>query len=159
MSNRLIVAYVRSLAYGFVIMLLLLTWSLQKTVHGWTIPLTPFTSWIVLSWLLCYPSLRRQNPTLYSKNGEKMASYKTRALALHQEDKRHNHRDRRWTSNGVAVNPWMYNNSNTQSTDEILNPIYVFCEHLWATFLLILFGPIIATWLGLVWLWRQWKSH
>lgn len=150
--------YLRDLVTGLVIMLVLLTWSIQKTQTGWFIPLTPFTGWVVLSWLLCYPWLRRRYSELYRKNGEEMSSYKTRALALHREDQRQNHHGHRWTSDGVVSNPWFYNSSNTQSTDEILNPVYIFGEHLWATFLLILVGPLLILWQGLAWLWRRWQK-
>ena len=144
MQLKKIGRYAWTLLQGLGIMLLLLTWNLQWTAHGWRLPLTWFTAWVGLSWLLGYPFLRQHFSSLYHQNGSDMESYKNRALRLHQADIASHHTDRRWTSNGVAANPWSYGATATQTTDEILNPIYLFCAHLWATFLLILFGPVLV---------------
>lgn len=125
-------------------MLILLALNLERTQTGWTIPITSFTSWVFLSWLICYPVLRNKYQSLYSKNSGQFESYKHRALTLHHGDKRNSHVKRRWTTNGVDVNPLEYATRGTQSTDGIFNAILVFAEHLWATFLLILFGPLLA---------------
>jgi len=147
MTNRQIIwRYVLALLKGVFIMLVLLTWSLERTQTGWTIPVTYFTTWIFLSWFLCYPALRNKYQSLYSKNGERFETYKHRALTLHHQDKGNSHVNRRWTTKGEVVNPWEYTTGDTQSTDEILNPILIFAEHLWATFLLILFGPLLGVW-------------
>lgn len=135
--------YLILLAKGLFVMLLMLTWSLQQVAGRWIMPVTPITIWTFLSWLLCYPNLRAKFSDLYSKNNAGMESYKTKALKLHQQDISSNHKGYRWSSNGVATNPWAYSHDSTQSTDEILNPIFIFCEHLWITFLLILCGPIV----------------
>ncbi|WP_143462005.1 hypothetical protein [Levilactobacillus enshiensis] len=142
--------YLLTLLKGVVIMLILLTWDLKRTRMGWTIPVTDFTSWVFLSWLLCYPALRTKYQSLYSKNGERFETYKHRALTMHRQDMGNNHVKRRWTLNGVTANPWEYTTGTTQSTDEILNPVLIFAEHLWATFLLILFGPLLAVLAGVM---------
>jgi len=89
-----------------------------------------FTTWIFLSWLVCYPGLRQRYRSLYSRNGERFETYKHRALAMHHQDISDNHVKHRWTTKGVVVNPWEYTTGTTQSTDGILNPVLVFCEHL-----------------------------
>ncbi|MCH5464057.1 hypothetical protein [Levilactobacillus tujiorum] len=137
--------YLRFLLYGVLPMGILLTWNLQNTRGKWVIPITAYTVWILCSWLLCFSWLRGKLKHLYSKNDRGMTSYKAAAMALHHRDQSMHHVDRRWTTNGVTSNPWEYLLGNTQSTDEILNPIYVFCEHLWMSLLLILFGPIIMS--------------
>jgi len=142
--------YLLTLLKGVAIMLVLLTWDLKRTKAGWTIPVTYFTTWIFLSWLVCYPALRNKYQSLYSKNGERFETYKHRALTMHRQDIGNSHVNRRWTPNGVAANPWEYTTGTTQSTDEILNPVLIFAEHLWATFLLILFGPLLAVLAGVM---------
>ncbi|MCT4487899.1 hypothetical protein [Levilactobacillus parabrevis] len=147
MTNwQIIWHYVLALLKGVFIMLVLLTWSLERTQTGWTIPVTYFTAWIFLSWLLCYPALRSKYKSLYSKSGEHFETYKHRALTMHHQDKGNSHVNRRWTAKGEIVNPWEYTTGDTQSTDEVLNPVLVFAEHLWATFLLILLGPLLGVW-------------
>lgn len=147
--------YLVALLKGFLITCILLAFGLQRVKGQWQVPVTPYAVWIFLSWLVCYPELRRHFASLFIKNSEEMTSYKTRSLAMHQQDMQNSHRDRRWTTNGVTVNPWAFTTDTTQSTDEILNPIYVYCERLWATLLLILFGPIISLFLVARWVWRK----
>ncbi|AYM02092.1 hypothetical protein D8911_03460 [Levilactobacillus brevis] len=150
--------YILDLCKGFAIMIVLLTWNLQNFQGHWRIPITKFTVWVLLSWLLLYPGLRKAYHFLYSKNGSGIESYKTRSMKMHHQDIANSHKDRRWTTNGVVANPWEYNQAYTQSTDEILNPIFVFCEHLWITFLLIIFGPLIFVFRMVVKLYRNLAS-
>ena len=140
---KTILKYVLDLSKGFCIMLVLLTWNLQNVEGHWQIPITWFTTWIFMSWLFLYPVLRKAYSFLYSKDAVELESYKTRSINMHHQDMANSHKDHRWTPNGVSVNPWEYTQSNTQSTDEISNPIYFLCEHLWITFILILLGPIV----------------
>ncbi len=157
--SRWVYRYLGALSRGFLIMVLLLTWDIRMTKTGWYIPVTIFTTWIFLSWLVCYPGLRQRYRSLYSRNGERFETYKHRALAMHHQDISDNHVKHRWTTKGVVVNPWEYTTGTTQSTDGILNPVLVFCEHLWATFLLILFGPLLVGYLAVTklvrWGWQR----
>ncbi|MGP4115981.1 hypothetical protein ACS4N0_02280 [Levilactobacillus zymae] len=150
--------YIWNLAKSVVIMALLLTWNLRHTAQGWQLPLGPFTIWVFVSWLAAYPWLRQWYANLYSKDDERMESYKNRALALHERDLAQHHTARKWTPSGLQANPWLYMSGNTQTTDDILNPLYVFCEHLWVTFILLLLGPILLAghWAKRAWLrWRH----
>jgi len=151
--------YLWTLLEGVVILDTLLAGALEHTRTGWKLPITGFTAWVSLSWLLGYPWLRRKYREMYSKNGEHFESYKHRAMTMHHQDMSDSHVNRRWTTNGVSANPWEYTVGETQSTDEILNPILVFAEHLWATFLLILFGPVLVAWSLLVGAVRWVKAH
>ncbi|QEA31609.1 hypothetical protein [Secundilactobacillus malefermentans] len=142
MKKIIIKQYFIYLLKGIFIMLILQTWSLQKVNNSWVMPITPVTIWNFLSWLLCYPILRKRFAVLFSKDDAGMESYKNKALKLHQQDISNNHKHRQWTSDGVVVNPWAFQYLGTQTTDEIVNPIFVFFEHLWISFLLIILGPI-----------------
>lgn len=123
-------------------MLILLLSNLRKVGSKWVLPLSLFTCWVLMSWLL-FPILRKRFSRLYIKANDSLRSYKTSSLDRHHQDMQGNHKNRKWTANGVTVNPWEYSLGNTQSTDDILNPIYVFCEHLFISTLLIGFGPFI----------------
>ncbi|MFC6274967.1 hypothetical protein ACFQET_05500 [Levilactobacillus tangyuanensis] len=144
--------YLKSLIYGLLAVMILLTSNLVHRGSHWTIDLSAFTVWVILSWLTCYPFLRRHYMRMFKKNDPDLRSFKTRALDLHQRDLNANHKDRRWTPNGVTANPWTYMSDTTQSTDEILNPIFIFVEHLWYSLLLIVFGPILMVGQGIKWL-------
>ncbi|WP_024746662.1 hypothetical protein [Levilactobacillus namurensis] len=134
--------YLVNLIRGTLALLLIFLWNIRRDGSHWVIPVTFFTGWLIISWLL-FPVLRERFSKLYVKNDTGMTSYKTAALAAHQDDMRQSHKDRRWTSNGVTVNPWAYQSGNTQSTDDILNPIYLFCEHLLISVVFMLLGPVI----------------
>lgn len=60
--------YLLVLIYGIVPMLVLLTWNTRNLKNGWLVPITPYTAWIFLSWLLCYPWLRGKLGFLFIKN-------------------------------------------------------------------------------------------
>jgi len=141
--------YLSDLIRGILAMSILLLSNLRKVETTWVFPLSALTCWVLISWLL-FPIMRRRFSKLYIKNDGSMSSYKTNALDAHHQDIQQNHKNRRWTSNGVTVNPWEYNFGNTQSTDDILNPLYIFCEHLFVSVLLIMFGPFILIIYGVV---------
>lgn len=155
MNHHLITRYIQALLQGVVVLAVLLSWNLHRTALGWLPAPTPYTAWILLSWSLGYPALRWHFSGLFRSNDASMESYKNRALRLHQDDMASHHRRGRWTVSGVSANPWAYGAGTTQTTDEIVNPLFILCEHLWATLLLILFGPLIGLVLGLQWGWRR----
>lgn len=135
--------YLWQIMQGSLVVIIFLVGLLSRTPHGWELSWTPWTFWVVVSWLGCYPVLRTHHPELYGQSNQDMTSFKTRALALHHQDLANAHRDHRWTSNGVSSNPWEYSLGRTQSTDDIVNPLYRFCMHLWMSSLLILLGPFL----------------
>ncbi|BAN06108.1 hypothetical protein [Levilactobacillus brevis] len=155
MQVRTVGAYLWSLAQGTLVLGALLAIAGEGGGGHWSFQVTPFVSWVMLSWLVCYPILRKTYRRLYQQNNQEMASYKKRSLDLQHQDMANSHQGYRWSPNGVSTNPWEYNLANTQSTDEILNPIYIFCVHQWITFLLLMFGPllVLGVWLvkGIKW--------
>lgn len=136
--------YLQQVLRGSLVVVLFLVGLLSRTPHGWTLAWTPWTFWVVISWLGCYPVLRTWHPELYSRKDPDMTSFKARALALHHQDLANAHQGHRWTLNGVSSNPWEYSQGRTQSTDDIVNPLYRFCAHLWMSVLLILLGPVLV---------------
>jgi len=73
-----------------------------------------------------YLALRKHYDNLYTTNAQDMESYKNRALRLHQNDIANHHKNNRWTPNGVIENPWLFSTGTTQTTNEIVNPIFIF---------------------------------
>jgi len=123
--GKRVLRYLLSLVYGAVLMMILLNWHTQ---NGWRTPITPYTAWVFLSWLLCYPWLRGKLGCLFLKSGK----------------------NRRMTSNGITSYPWQYAIGSTRSVGEIFSLIYIFLEHLLVSFLLILFGPLVTCTLLLI---------
>lgn len=134
--------YLSDLSRGMLAAVILLLSNLRKVENNWELPLSGFTCWVLLSWLL-FPILKRRLAKLYLQANDSLRSYKTSSLDRHHQDMQRNHKNRKWTANGVTVNPWEYSLGNTQSTDDILNPIYIFCEHLVISVLLVGLGPFI----------------
>lgn len=159
MKRGMIGGYLKGLLKGSLALLILLTWGLEHKQTGWSLTLTPLSYWAIGSWLVGYPGLRHRYAGLFGKDDESFVSYKKRALTLHHQDIASGHRGRRWTTNGVAVNPWAYTQSNMQSTDEILNPIYLWCEHLWLSLLLIVAGPLLIIGLLSLRVVRAWRRR
>lgn len=159
MCKRRWLTYGRNLWHGTLATGIWLAFNLQKVAGHWTIPPSKFVGWILFSWLVCYPLLRSTYSSWTSRDDKDLVSYKKRAMVLHQQDVADSHQNRRWTTKGVATNPWLYTYRSTQVTDEIVNPVFIWCEHLWLTFLLILCGPLIGAgrlicW-GVLWLKRH----
>lgn len=115
-----VLRYLMSLLYGVVLMMILLTWN-ATSGWMWKVSVTPYTAWIFLSWLLCYPWLRGKLGYLFIKN-------KNSGLI----------------SKGITSYPWQYALGSTRSVGEIFSLIYVLCEHLLISFLLILSGPLVT---------------
>lgn len=133
--GKRVLRYFLSWIYGAVPMMILLNWHTQS---GWRVSITPYTAWVFLSWLLCYPWLRGQLGYLFLKPGK----------------------NRRMTSNGVTSYPWQYAIGSTRSVGEIFSLIYIFGEHLLVSFLLILFGPLVTCTLFLMTLLkRSWLAE
>lgn len=130
-----VLRYLLFLLYGAFLMIILLTWNTQHTKNGWLVPITPYTVWIFLSWLLCYPWLRGKLGYLFIRRGKNRTS----------------------TSNGIPAYPWYYAIGTTRSIGEVFSLIYIFCEHLLISFLLILFGPLVTGTLLLVTLFSKSK--
>ncbi len=131
-----VLRYLLSLFYGVFLMMILLIWNMQTTKAGWHFPITPYAVWVFLSWLLCYPWLRGKLGYLFIKN-----------------DKR-----RKLTSTGITSYPWQYSVGSTRSIGEIFSLVYVFCEHLLISCLLILFGPLVMGILLLMTLFKKRRS-
>jgi len=123
--RKSVLRYLLSLIYGAVPMMILLNWHTQ---NGWRVSITPYTAWVFLSWLLCYPWLRGKLGYLFLKSDK----------------------NRRMASNGVTSYPWQYAIGSTRSLGEIFSLIYIFLEHLLVSFLLILFGPLVTCTLLLI---------
>lgn len=131
-----VLRYLLVLLYGIVSMVVLLTWNARNLKNGWLVPITPYTVWVFLSWLLCYPWLRGKLGFLFIKNGK----------------------NKRLTSNGIYAYPFQYTLGSTRSVGEIFRLNYVLCEHLLISFLLILFGPLVVCALLLITLFKRRRS-
>ncbi|AKP63778.1 hypothetical protein ABN16_01380 [Levilactobacillus koreensis] len=129
--GKRVLRYLMFLLYGIVVMAILLAWS---TKNDWMVPITPYTVWIFFSWLLCYPWLRGKLGYLFVKHNKGR------------------------TSNGITASPWQYSIGSTRSIGEIFSLIYVLCEHLVMSFLLILFGLLVTCTLLLIMLFKKSRS-
>lgn len=130
--GKRVLKYLLSLLYGVVLMMILLTWN---TTGSWKVPVTPYTTWIFLSWLLCYPWLRDKLGYLFIKS-----------------------KNSRLASKGIISYTWQYSIGSTRSVGEIFSLIYVLCEHLLISFLLILFGPLVTCILIVITLFQKRRS-
>ncbi|WP_341778578.1 hypothetical protein [Levilactobacillus sp. HBUAS70063] len=129
-----VLRYLAVLLYGVLALVILLTWNIQNTKNSWLVPITPYTVWLLLSWLLGYPWLRGRLGYLFLKDNRKA------------------------TSTGITVRPWQYAIGSTRSIGEIFSLIYIFCEHLLISLLLILFGPLLVCTLLLIALFKKRRS-
>lgn len=129
-----VLRYLVVLLYGVLALVILLTWNIQNTKNSWLVPITPYTVWILLSWLLGYPWLRGRLGDLFLKDNRKA------------------------TSTGITARPWQYAIGSTRSIGEIFSFIYIFCEHLLMSLLLILFGPLLVCALLLIALFKKRRS-
>lgn len=128
-----VLRYLLVLSYGIVVMLVLLTWNTRNLKNGRLVPITPYTTWVFLSWLLCYPWLRGKLGFLFIKNNK----------------------NRKLTSNDISLYPSQYTTGSTRSIGEIFSLTYVLAEHLLISFLLILFGPLVVCALLLITLFKR----
>lgn len=117
-----VLKYLLVLSYGIVVVLVLLTWNTRNLKNGWLVPITPYTTWVFLSWLLCYPWLRGKLGFLFVKNNKSS----------------------KLTSNDISLYPLQYTMGSTRSIGEIFSLTYVLAEHLLISFLLVLFGPLVV---------------
>lgn len=141
--------------FWVVSMVILLTWN---TKNSWTVSITPYTAWLFFSWLLCYPWLRGKLGHLFIKNDKRRESYDPHDMDRHRQGKSVQHKNRELTANGMTSYPWQYAIGSTRSIGEIFSLIYVFCEHLLMSALLILFGPLITCTLLLITLFKKRRS-
>lgn len=129
-----VLRYLVVLLYGVLALVILLTWNIQNTKNSWLVPITPYTVWLLLSWLLGYPWLRGRLGSLFLKDNRKA------------------------TSTGITVRPWQYAIGSTRSIGEIFSLSYIFCEHLLMSLLLILVGPLLVCALLLIALFKKRRS-
>lgn len=73
---------------------------------------------------------------------ENDSSYRGKALDTYHQEMAHQQKDKKWSSNGVYVNPWEYTTPYTQSYDSSLNWVYSIAKCLFMSILFILFAPV-----------------
>ncbi len=88
------------------------------------------------------PFFRLKHQSWFISDGEPVVSYKQKALDLHHQDLAQNHKDRKWTSNGVSTNPYEYTSVDTMSHDNMSEWLYSVAKSVIMSILFIFFGPI-----------------
>ncbi|MDD1403563.1 hypothetical protein [Ligilactobacillus salivarius] len=88
------------------------------------------------------PFFRLKHQSWFISDGEPVVSYKQKALDLHHQDIAQNHKDRKWTSNGVYTNPYEYMSVDTMSHDNMSEWLYSIAKSVIMSILFIFFGPI-----------------
>lgn len=88
------------------------------------------------------PFFRLKHQSWFISDGEPVVSYKQKALDLHHQDLAQNHKDRKWTSNGVYTNPYEYTSVDTMSHDNMSEWLYSIAKSVIMSILFIFFGPI-----------------
>ncbi|MYY59089.1 hypothetical protein FYL18_08945 [Lactobacillus salivarius] len=88
------------------------------------------------------PFFRLKHQSWFISDGEPVVSYKQKALDLHHQDLAQNHKDRKWTSNGVYTNPYEYTSVDTMSHDNMSEWLYSVAKSMIMSMLFIFLGPI-----------------
>lgn len=91
--------------------------------------------------LLLLPWFRLLHPLVFISQPENFKSYKTRALDFYHQDLAAHSKRKKWSSDGVNVNPYEYLSPYTMSYDNALNWAYNLCKALLMSILFLLAGP------------------
>lgn len=92
--------------------------------------------------MLVLPFFRIAHPSWFKADDEQFVSYKQKALDLYHQDLAQNHKNRKWSSNSVSVNPWEYTTTTTQTYSNAAGWGYSLAKSLFVSTLFIIFAPL-----------------
>ncbi|WP_423479854.1 hypothetical protein [Ligilactobacillus salivarius] len=137
----LILKVIRYLLMGIICLTLIFIYKEDITFHPtkYTFEMQHMYFFITTAIL---PFFRLKHQSWFISDGEPVVSYKQKALDLHHQDLAQNHKDRKWTSNGVYTNPYEYTSVDTMSHDNMSEWLYSIAKSVIMSILFIFFGPI-----------------
>lgn len=116
---------------------------IYATGHSrWTVNLSMLDWYYLFNLCLILPFVRGVMKRAYRKDSVEFETYKDKALRLHHSDAQANHKGRSWSANGVTVNPWEYQYSQTQSYKGAADFSFNVAKNLFLNILIIIFGPL-----------------
>ncbi|KRL39009.1 hypothetical protein [Liquorilactobacillus uvarum] len=92
--------------------------------------------------LILLPFFRITHMSWFKSSDDQFVTYKQRALDMHQQDIAQNHKNRKWSSNGVSVNPWEYTTTTTLTYGNSAGWGYSLAKSLFMSTVFIIFAPI-----------------